>query len=62
MTITVSTKPVAIVCRACGRHLTDALPGSIARCLTCGTWSGTRERPQLPRRHNPDDQKHGVAR
>jgi hypothetical protein len=61
MTITASTKPVAIVCSVCRTKLADALPGSIARCPTCGTWSGTRERPRLPPRHSPDDQKRGVV-
>lgn len=47
---TTHTKPVAIACSTRGAKITDALPGDLARCPTCGTWSGTVERPRLPRR------------
>ncbi len=50
-----------ITCRQCGRHLVDAYAGSIARCPVCQTWSGTTERPRLPRRHSPLDVNHGIA-
>ncbi len=51
---------VAIVCALCRIKLADVLPGSLARCPSCGTWSGTVERPRLPRRHSPNDQNRGV--
>ncbi len=54
-------KPVAIVCAVCRQKLADALPGFLARCPSCGTWSGTVARPRLLRRHSPSDQKRGVA-
>ncbi len=53
------SKPVAIVCALCRQKIADALPGALARCPRCGTWSGTAERPRLPR-HSPADQKRGV--
>jgi DNA-directed RNA polymerase subunit RPC12/RpoP len=55
-----TSKLVAIVCALCRTKLADAIPGSIARCPNCGTWSGTVERPRLPRRQIPWDQKRGV--
>jgi DNA-directed RNA polymerase subunit RPC12/RpoP len=61
VTITASTKPVAIVCSTCGTKLAEAVPGSLARCPKCGTWSGTAERPRLPRRHSPWVQNRGVS-
>lgn len=55
-------KTVAIVCAVCRQKLADAIPGSIARCPSCGVWSGTRDRPRLPRRHSPPAQPPEVAR
>jgi len=54
-----TTKPVPITCTQCGQRLAEALPGSIARCPNCGTWSGTTERPRLPRRPRPPAQHRG---
>jgi predicted RNA-binding Zn-ribbon protein involved in translation (DUF1610 family) len=45
-----TARTVAITCAACGTRIAEAIPGSLARCPNCGTWSGTVERPRLPRR------------
>ncbi len=55
-----SSRTVAITCLRCGTKIADAVPGALARCPTCGTWSGTTERPQLPRRHSPAVVKSGM--
>jgi hypothetical protein len=61
MTTSTHARTVAIVCTLCRTKIADALPGSLARCPKCGTWSGTSERPRLPRRHTPAVQNRGVS-
>jgi DNA-directed RNA polymerase subunit RPC12/RpoP len=63
MTITPNCHPktVAIVCSTCGTKIADAVPGALAKCPHCQTWSGTTERPRLPRRHSPWDRDRGVV-
>ncbi len=55
-----SSRTVAITCSRCGTKIADAVPGALARCPQCQTWSGTVERPRLPRRRSPNDQKREV--
>jgi len=56
-----SSRTVVITCTQCGQRLAEAIPGSVVYCSECRRWSGTVERPRLPRRHSPLDVNRGVA-
>ncbi len=55
-----SSRTVAITCARCGTKIADAVPGALAKCPHCQTWSGAAERPRLPRRHSPLDVNRGM--